>query len=174
MTSPTKTDKLTGILRGMKNALIAYSGGVDSTFLLRTALDALGKDNLLAVIASSETYPEHEKREALALCKELGAPHLLILTGEINDERFRSNPKERCYYCKSELFSKLKEIAREQHLEQVLDGSNADDVNDFRPGSRAKTEHGVRSPLQEAGLTKDEIRSLSKELGLSTWDKPSY
>ncbi len=169
-----KTAHLKDILRKMEKVLIAYSGGVDSTYLLRMAIDTLGADKVLAVIAASETYPEHERLEAVGLCEALCANYLLIQTEEINDERFRSNPKERCYFCKRELFTRLKKIAEENGIEQIADGSNADDLKDCRPGARAKNELGIRSPLQEAGLTKAEIRSHSKELGLTTWDKPSY
>jgi uncharacterized protein len=169
-----KTDKLTNIIKELKSVLVAYSGGVDSTYLLKTAIDTIGTKNVLAVIASSETYPEHEKKEALELCNNLGAKCMVIETEELNDPKFKSNPNERCYYCKTELFSKLIEIAKEKNIPYVVDGSNADDQHDFRPGTKAKEELGIRSPLQEAKLTKSEIRALSKELGLSTWDKPSY
>jgi len=169
-----KTDKLSNILKEMKSILVAYSGGVDSTYLLKTAIDTIGTKNVLAVIASSETYPEHEKREALELCNNLGAKCMVIETEELKDQKFKSNLNERCYYCKTELFSKLKKIAKEYNIDYVIDGSNTDDQQDFRPGAKAKEELGVRSPLQEAMLTKSEIRSLSKELGLSTWNKPSY
>lgn len=153
---------------------MAFSGGVDSTFLLKIALEALGPDKVLAVIALSETYPASEKQEAQKLGEKLGATIQMIETEELKDERFSSNPKDRCYYCKTELFSRLKRIAGEKGLAWVIDGSNADDLKDFRPGSKAKAELGVKSPLQEAGLTKQEIRDLSRSLGLSTWDKPSY
>jgi len=169
-----KLIKLKNILHSLQGVLVAYSGGVDSTFLLRYALEALGTDKVLAVIAASETYPEHEKEEALKLASELGAPYQIIHTRELEDERFRSNPKERCYYCKLELFSQLNQIAKEKGLAFVVDGSNFNDRSDFRPGNQAKTELGIRSPLQEAALTKKEIREASKRLSLPTWDKPSY
>ena len=170
----TKQDNLKKILNNIKRVLVAYSGGVDSTYLFKMAVDTLGAENVLAVVAQSETYPEHEKKEALELCKKIGAKCLLIETEELKDPRFKSNPKERCYYCKTELFSKLKQIAKENNIPYVIDGSNIDDKQDFRPGTKAKEELGIRSPLQEAELTKNEIRALSKELGLKTWDKPSY
>ncbi len=170
----TKKAKLINILKEMQSVLLAYSGGVDSTFLLKVAIDNLGSNQVLAVIASSETYPEQEKKEALALCDELGARSLVIETEELKDERFRSNPKERCYYCKRELFSKLKQIAKENKLDHIIDGSNIDDLGDFRPGAEAKQELGIKSPLQDAGFTKEEIRMSSREMNLLTWDKPSY
>lgn len=167
-----KLARLHRILHKMGKALVAFSGGVDSTLLLRVALDVLG-DNVLAVIASSETYPEREVKEARKLGRRLGARVLVIKTREIDNPDFSKNPPQRCYYCKQELFSRLKEIAAERSIPHVLDGSNFDDRADFRPGSRAGKELGIRSPLREAGLTKDDIRLLSKDSGLPTWDKPS-
>jgi uncharacterized protein len=169
-----KIEKLKNILGELKSVLLAYSGGVDSTFLLKIALETLGKEKVLAVIASSPTYPEKEKAEAVDLCEILGARYKIIETGELKDENFIKNPKERCYFCKKELFSQLKIIARENDLAYVIDGSNTDDLSDFRPGAKAKAELGIRSPLQEAGLAKQEIRDFSRDLKLKTWDKPSY
>ncbi len=156
----------------MKSALIAYSGGVDSTFLLKIARDTLGTD-VLAVTADSPTYPSQEIQEARILARKLSVRHLTIETEEFADSNFVSNPPDRCYYCKKELFSKLRKIARENHLNHILDGSNLDDEKDFRPGMRAAREFGVRSPLREAGLTKEDIRQLSKKLDLATWNKPA-
>jgi len=167
-----KLEILKEILRETESALIAYSGGVDSTFLLKIARDTLGSD-VLAVTADSPTYPSQEIQEAKALARKLSVRHLTIETEEFADSNFVSNPPDRCYYCKKELFSKLRKIARENHLNHILDGSNLDDEKDFRPGMRAAREFGVRSPLREAGFTKEDIRQLSKELDLATWNKPA-
>jgi len=170
--SMRKLATLEDILLRMEKVLVAYSGGVDSTFLLKISRDVLG-DRAVAVTASSKTYPDRELEEAKEIAKMLGVRHVIIKTQELENDKFASNPPDRCYYCKTELFSKLWKIAREFKLNYVLDGSNSDDVNDYRPGVRAAEEHGVRSPLREAGLSKDEIRALSKEMNLPIWDKPS-
>ncbi len=156
----------------MKSALVAYSGGVDSTFLLKVAHDVLG-DKVVAVTATSETYPSDETEDAVKMAKQLGAKLITIHTDEFSNRKFTENPRERCYWCKKELFGRLSDLAEEYSLNFVLDGSNHDDTNDFRPGMKAAAEFGVRSPLKEAGLTKDEIRKISQTLGLPTWDKPS-
>jgi len=168
----SKLDKLKSILGDMESVLVAYSGGVDSTLLLKVSKDVL-KDKVIAVIAMSDTYPQEEFESAQKLAQAFGVATLVIETNELKDERFLSNSKERCYYCKLELFSKLKEIAHKKGLKHVIDGSNYDDRSDFRPGNKAKKELGIRSPLEEASLRKQEIRELSKEVGLPTWDKPS-
>jgi len=169
-----KFKKLEEYLINLKKVLIAFSGGVDSTFLLKVCLDVLGKENVLAVTARSSTYPSRELEEAKELAKSLGANHEIIVSEELEVPGFSENPPERCYYCKKELFGKLVKIARERGFNFVLDGSNADDAGDFRPGMKAKDELGVKSPLKEAGLTKAEIRALSQKMGLPTWNKPSF
>jgi uncharacterized protein len=168
-----KLDNLKAIIKNTGGAVVAFSGGVDSTFLLKVAQDVLG-DKVLAVTANSETYPKRELEEAIAFAYSLGIRHIVIETLELEIAGFADNPPDRCFYCKHELFSKLTEIAKANELEVVFDGSNYDDRNDHRPGMRAAKELGVVSPLKEAQMTKDDIRELSKEFGLSTWNKPSF
>jgi uncharacterized protein len=167
-----KLRKLGRILGKMRGVLVAFSGGVDSSLLLKVALDVLGRE-ALAVIATSETYPERELRAARALARRLGARTLVVRTRELENPDFLENTPLRCYHCKLELFTLLGRLATERSIPFVVDGSNADDRSDYRPGAKAGRKMGVRSPLQEAGLTKSEIRLLSKALGLPTWNKPS-
>ncbi|MHB9095821.1 MAG: ATP-dependent sacrificial sulfur transferase LarE [Eubacteriales bacterium] len=169
----TKLELLRNILVDMESVLIAYSGGIDSTLLLKVALESLGPQKVLAVTAASETYPSEEWESAKRLADTIGANHLSIFTEELKNEDFFQNPPERCYHCKKELFGKLYDLAGKNNLAFVADGANADDLNDFRPGMRAGKELGVRSPLQEAGLSKEEIRSLARDQGLPNWNKPS-
>lgn len=168
-----KLDQLEKLLQKMGSVLIAFSGGVDSSFLLKIAFSVLD-NKVLAVTATSPTYPKKELKEAKEIAKNIGVKHLIISSNELKIKNFRHNPPDRCYFCKKELFSKLKEIAEKKRINYILDGSNCDDLDDFRPGFKAKEEFGVRSPLLEVGLKKDDIRALSRELGLSTWDKPPF
>lgn len=168
-----KLFRLRCILSKMKSVLIAYSGGVDSSFLLKVAKDVLAK-NVLAVTAKSPLYPEDEIRQAKKLARKLGAKHIIINTNELKNPDFTKNSVNRCYLCKKELFEKLTKIAKKNSLNFISDGSNLDDNRDYRPGSLAVREFKVRSPLKEAKLTKRDIRELSKSFRLSTWNKPAF
>ena len=162
---------LENIIKRMESVLVAYSGGLDSSFLLKVAKDCLG-NRVLAVTAVSETYTKKELEFAKSFCKQLNIRHKIIKTHELSNKNFSSNPKDRCYFCKKELFDKIKEIAYKNRIKNVIDATNADDRSDFRPGAKAKEELGVLSPLDKAGITKKEIRSLSKRFGLPSWNKP--
>ncbi len=166
-----KLNVLIDILKEMQSAVIAYSGGVDSAFLLKAA--ALSGIRTLAVTGVSPTMPQQDFLDAREAAQGMGIPHRVIETSEVESDDFRKNPPDRCYYCKSELFGRLRGIAGSEGYRHVIDGSNLDDLDDWRPGRRAASEHQVRSPLMEAGLRKEDIRSLSRELDLPTWDKPS-
>lgn len=167
-----KLDVLKGILRGLESVLVAFSGGVDSAFLLKVARDVLG-DRAVAVTALSESYPAAEFEDSKRLAAAMGARQIVIETKELETPGYRANAPDRCYFCKDELFAKLAPVAEREGLAAVVYGEIADDRADHRPGARAAKERRVRAPLAEAGLTKLEIRRLSREMGLPTWDKPS-
>jgi len=166
-----KYSGLLALLRECKSAVLAFSGGVDSSFLLKAMKTAGMK--ILAVTAVSGTMPRRDKELCESFAAELDIDHRFVRTDELSNESFVSNTPERCFFCKDELFGKLKGIAEEGGFNYVFDGSNLDDLDDYRPGRRAAALHGVKSPLAELGISKSEIRALSKELGLKTWDRPS-
>ena len=167
-----KVERLKEIIAGLERVVVAFSGGVDSTLVAQLALDVLGRDNVLAAIAISASLGQNEESDALRILDEIGIPHVEIATNEVEDPRYAANPINRCYFCKEHVYSALVGLAREHGFETVVDGFNAEDTTDFRPGRKAGRELGVRSPLCEVGLTKDEIRTLARHLGLSNWDKP--
>lgn len=167
-----KYEKLKEIIKGYKKAVIAYSGGVDSTFLVKVAYDVL-KDNSTAVTIVSPMLSESEKTDALEMAEKIGIAHILIEDDEI-EEQVQKNGIDRCYHCKKIEFGNIIEAAKDYNIQIVCDGSNVDDLSDYRPGLNAISEMQVKSPLRDAGLTKAEIRELSKALGLRTWDKPAF
>ncbi len=173
MTLDQKYERLKEYIKSLGSVVIAFSGGVDSTFLLKTAHDVLG-DKAMAVTASSCSFPERELNEAREFCRANGIDHEVCKSEELDIDGFRQNPPNRCYLCKHELFEKIIDLAAEKGFENVAEGSNMDDMGDYRPGLQAIAELEVKSPLRFAGLYKEEIRQLSKQLGLPTWNKPSF
>ena len=169
-----KFEHLTEIFQSMGRVLVAYSGGVDSTLLLKVAIDTLGEGSILAVTALSPLFPERELTGAKKVIQTIGGRHLLIESNELEIEGFSKNPSDRCYYCKRKLFEELLNLAREKSIPFIVEGSTLDDEKDHRPGKRAIQELGIRSPLKEAMFTKADVRKLSNALGLPTWDKPSF
>lgn len=168
-----KEKKLDNILHSLENAIIAFSGGVDSTFLLYKAIQQLGVNKIIAVTANSLLHPEEETDHACKVASELKVKHIVITTDELSMKEFVKNSPNRCYYCKKNIFHNISVLARENGFKAILDGSNKEDENDFRPGAIAAEESGVISPLQLASLDKRDIRLLSREHNLSTWNKPS-
>jgi len=178
-TTPTKValdekyERMQAILRSLDSVAVAFSAGVDSTLVLKVAVDVLGTSKVVAVTAKSDSLAKSELEQARLLAIDIGAEHILMETDEFANENYLSNPTNRCYFCKTTLYQRLDKFIRERGLAAVVNGTNADDLGDYRPGLKAATEHAVRAPAAEAGLTKADMRTLSKRLGLSTYDKPA-
>jgi len=173
MPDQAKIDQLQAYIAGLESVAVAFSGGTDSTLLLAYSLKVLGPERVLAITADSLTLPRRELAEAQALAAEIGARQLVIKTEELADPHFANNPPDRCYFCKRELFIRMRVVADREGYHHLAYGATADDLGDYRPGMRAAQEAGALAPLLEAGLTKADIRDLSRSLGLRTWDKPA-
>jgi uncharacterized protein len=171
--SPSAASRLEAVIKSRPRAVVAFSGGVDSTLLLRVCRDVLGRENVIAVTGVSPTYTAEELRTARRVARGLGVEHVLIETDELACEAFAANPADRCYHCKGELFDRILALAAARGIDTVYDATNTDDLSDYRPGRRATEERGVTSPLLLAGLAKKDVRRLSKKLGLPSWDKPA-
>jgi uncharacterized protein len=168
----TKLTLLKNVILPLDRVMVAFSGGVDSTLVLKVAYDVLGK-NVLGVTAASPSLPKAELQQTIDLARHIGVPHRLVETNELQNPEYAANPINRCYFCKSELYTSLTPLASREGYRYILDGTNADDMADFRPGQQAAREHQVRSPLKEASLTKEEIHTLARHLKLPNWDKPA-
>lgn len=168
-----KNRRLGELLKDLRSVVVAFSAGIDSTFVLARAVEELG-GNVLAVTAASQTFPDRELAEALELAKKLGARHEVIHIDEMADDNFVANTPHRCYFCKTGLYSNLVDLAAARGIPWIVDGANMDDLGDYRPGRKAAKDHNVRSVLQEAQLYKDELRQLARQMGLPNWDKPSF
>ena len=167
-----KYEKLKSSIKKLDSAIVAFSGGIDSALVLKVAHDVL-VDNVVAVTADSASLPRRELEETKKIARQIGAKHLIISTEETKNEKYLENPNNRCYYCKSELYIKLKNISEKLGIKNIVNGTNFDDLGDYRPGLKAADENNAASPLKDAKLTKNEIRELAKHLGLEVWDKPS-
>jgi len=167
-----RLSELKGLLEPLGSVMVAFSGGVDSSLLLALA-SQMSKGRVVAVTASSQTYPRRELETARKVAQLIGCEHKIIKTDELHDERFATNPLDRCYYCKLELYGRLKGMARRMGIEHIIEGSTVDDLSDFRPGERALRELGILSPLRQASFTKKDVMQLARALGLPNWDKPA-
>ncbi|OHD54171.1 MAG: TIGR00268 family protein [Spirochaetes bacterium GWF1_41_5] len=171
--SSEKMENLVKIIRSAERIIVAFSGGIDSAFLLQVCVQTLGPGFITAVTAASETYTAGERSSARKFAADLGVEHVILETEELKNRRFSENSPMRCYYCKGEFYSKVREYAREKNITAVFDGSNLDDEKDYRPGRQAVKEHGVCSPLIDAGFTKNDIRFFARQAGIAFWNKPA-